>query len=521
MKKIWLIVLAALMLVTFSVPASVDAQTAAKATWTSAIAYYNPTNINPVDQNTNNLNVTYYNTDGTSQASLGAVVNKRQAGELLVGSNTPAGFKGSAVISSGVPLVAVYRQFVAPGEKDRNFSPVLYTAFNNDKSSYKFYIPTFTKSITYLSQVGIQNLDSTPTYLRLDFYAVGAKTVTKRVDLPTPIAAQASYILSALDTNLGLPRTFNGSLIIRAYKNTAYADGDKDARIAAAAQEREQNGRRAYAFEGIPWPADDVATTDVYSASALCKYGRTAQTTYFAVQNLSDELVNIYVQYYDATGKPTTGTATRFAPLLAAKAIRPYTKASISTCSTSTMSGKSGSARFFAMPYNVKPSTTSEPHGTRPIAVTGKVQSNDGLMTGFIGETQGAYKLALPYAPWGPATGDERAYISVVNVGNEPITDMVATYYYYDDGGTLQTATHVLASPTAPLAPHAKASTNPSFAPAGMMGAGGFTGAVEITTAADGPVAQPIISVVRVQRSLVGVRGYATVGEDYNGIPTE
>jgi hypothetical protein len=256
-------------------------------------------------------------------------------------------------------------------------------------------------------------------------------------------------------------------------------------------------------------PLSHAANT-VYLATALCR--RYGLDTFYAVQNASlAASATIRVQYYDTAGAPKTtdGPYT----------IDPGQKKSISTCAPSSgldMTNFTGSARLTST--------------GAPVVAIGKAQGSAGasaatadVFTAFMGEPQGAARLALPFIRWAndanynnPANvgGKQRAYIAIQNLETTPIKVNVK---YYGKAGGSPVATHRLT-----VAGLAKGSSNASDA--GALGAAGmnpgefgyytdntFGGAVIIEADASNPTAK-FIAVARVQ--------HPGVGEDYNAVAT-
>ncbi len=203
----------------------------------------------------------------------------------------------------------------------------------------------------------------------------------------------------------------------------------------------------------------------------------------------------------------------------------PYTigagqKKSITTCLPSdatVMSGFSGSATITSV--------------GAPIVVIGKAQCSVAagkctadkvdVFTIFLGEKQGASKLALPFVRWASDAnynaasnlgGKQRAFLAIQNL--EATTSLVDVEYY-DKVGTLCGTDHLT------IAGLAKANSNPSI-PAGVLGCGtmnagefgyytdgSFGGSVLIKANAANATAK-LIAIARVQNP--------GAGEDYNAV---
>ncbi len=467
-KSLYIIVCFAMVLVLLMPGSTAMAQSATGQTWTSSITYYTPSTT------PGTLNVTYY--QGTNSWTAGPFnLEAHKAGSLFIGSTTvPDNFAGSAVLSANVPIVATYVQF-ASGAANAEYGRMIYNAFSANDAGTPFYVPTVLNAqFGSTSRIGVQNIESAQISATLKFYAVGSTTptVTKTVNIP----AFASYVFSAADSAIGLPSGFNGSLVIETTGGN---------RVVASSEETDDNGRGAYAFEGVA-----SGSNSVYMPSAMCNYGAERQTSYYAIQNAGGSTVTVTIDYYDTTGAKV-GT-------LPATQITAGGKLSTDPCKAGALNNALGSAVI---------------NSTGPVIAIGKIKATNGMATAFVGQSSGFTKLAAPYIRWSSdPTAEWRAYIAIMNVGNANATNIKARYY--DATGTLK-GTHDVATAANPLGKFIKRNTNPQMAGAldanGNFGISPFGGAVEIESD------QPVVVVVRLQRE-VSLGATTRFAEDYNGV---
>lgn len=454
----------------------VKAQYATTTEWHSSITYYT----NSTTGGT--LNVNYF--DGTTAYTAGPFsLSANSAGSINIGATSvPDGFKGSAVISSSVPVYSTYVQFAKTNPT--GYSRSFYTGFSLDQAGTKFYLPTVRANGITTTSIGVQNVESYEITASIKMIPVSGSEVTKTVD----IAPGAAFV-AALDTITGITKPFDGAAVITATKK---GDAATQANIVASAQETQDLAYGVYSYEG-----KKAGSTNIYMASAMCNYmGK--QTSYYAIQNLGTTTASVEVDYY--SGGVIEGTTP-------SQTIAPGAKISVNPCTANKLIGKTGSA--------VIRSTNAQ-----PLLAIGKVATTDGLITAFTGEASGSLKVVAPYIRWAADnTTDFRAYIAVMNVGPSAATNIQAKYY--DATGTLR-GSHVIASGSKPLNVNSKANTNPSLAGALISGSFGFKvdggangGAVEISSD------QPIVVVVRLATTPLTVPGVSIFGEDYNALPAQ
>lgn len=480
MKRAALIMISLVLTIALLLPVLPASAQSTSATWSSAIVYGNPTDFTDCT-----LEVAYINSgaSGVTPVLTTATipVAAHGSGELLIGSlgATLTDFTGSAVVSSNCPLSAVYRQFAAQTSAANStaYSPVLYEAFTGDQAGKTFFLPTFMRSASQFSQVGIQNISD---------FDVKATATFRNSTLAVPadfiVPAKGSRVFTSAEFP-GLPASFDGSLTISAVENVT--SSPRDGQIVVSSQELQTSGRRAYAFVGVKQGAQKL-----YMPAALCNVGTTRQTSYYAVQNAGAAAATVYVEYRTNEGVLITRHT--------AGIVLPGKKVNTNACQARNMAGKSGVAVIYA-----KEIVDGAPKGPlAPLAVVGKVTSTDGLATAFTGQPAGATALTLPYVRWG-ASSTDRSYISIMNAGGGPAT-VTVKYYGINGGAPLKTQTF------SNIPVNGKRSSNPSTF-AGSLAGGVYVGAVEITSN------MPVVALVRTQKTTT-ITGYKTLGEDYTGM---
>jgi len=468
-KSIFNYALVLLMFAVFVPVHSVNAQSSSSQSWTSAIVYFN------TSTDSGSMTVDFY--DGTTTYSSGAIaLTGHQNGTLLVGSvsSLPSSFKGSAVLSAGVPIAVTYYDFVE-GADANNYDRSYYVGFKPSQANAVIYVPTVERAAfgpQLTSRVGIQNIDpSDDATIRLDFYNVGSTTPFFS---PTEtVQEQASYIFSMDDYSANISAGFSGSLIVT-------STGGEE--IVAAAEETADIKRYAYAFEGVAG-----GESLVYVPTMLCRYGGKSQISYYAIQAVGGT-AEVTVKHYDkVTGSQLGTTYTT--------SIAVGSKEGVNPCQHGVSDGAVGSS--------IITSTGAD------VIVIVKVNGNTGLRTAYIAEGSGATNVALPYVRWSnDVTADFRTYIAVMNVSPSTATDVKAEYY--NPAGTLIT-THIIADGGSPLLPLQKGSTWTELA---GMGSGDWEGSVIIKSDQD------VLVTIRATRTTTGLETDAgQFGEDYVGIP--
>ena len=402
----------------YAAPAEASART---ASWVVSVTYQN------VGANSANVHVDFYpEGNGTAIPFDPPALGAGAGASFFIGSvsGLPASFRGSAVMSSTEPLVATVVQFSQdPGFKMR----MLSNGFSSSDGSNQYLIAsTLMNKFNRTTIFSIQNAADADVEATVKFYdADNAGNLASTVKHVIP-AGSSKYIEMDKPADTGLPgatTVFNGSAILTAVLNS---DKSTPANVVSAASELYTNKNVGANFEGVPLSR---AANIIYMATGLCQ--RFGLDTFYAVQNASlTTSASVSVQYFntDGTSKTTDGPYN----------IGPGQKKSISTCAPNSgmdMSNFTGSAKLTS---------------TSPIVAIGKAQGSVGagsatadVFTAFMGEPQGASKLALPFIRWAndanfndPANvgGKQRAFIAIQNLETFPIK--VNVKYYAKTGGS-------------------------------------------------------------------------------------
>jgi len=347
-------------------------------------------------------------------------------------------------------------------------------------------VPSVLHEGYYISRIGIQNIENETVNLTLHFYdSTGVEKVTisdKSID------AQGSYIFQIIDDEDNIPgigSSFNGSLVIEAAKG----DGSP-ARVVAAVEDLQSQGQRSYAYEG-----SSATAKTFYLPYANCRYSTNRQSTVYYVQNAGTADASITVYYY------TTG-GTSIAYYTPAAKIKPGARMLVSACDSrvyTRMNGKNGTARI----------TSS----TQPLVVIGKVTSNNGLSTAFLGRSSGGKDILLPYVEYSKLSSSPRASLSIMNVSSGSATSIYIKYWYKKIDGTFAYQKVTVASSSAPLRRYGKYTAAPRVSGAALDANGNYLGAAEVVSNAN------VVVVVRTSQTITGIPGITTLGEDYTGVP--
>lgn len=482
-------------------PGPVQAQSNSGAvTWTSSIYYFN------TDDAAGELAVDYYTNDGTWAGTTAPDENHKinvpahGSGEVYIGEvNVNSGFKGSAILSSSVKIVAIYEQSPNSGP---NFSRLLYSAFDAAQGSDTIYVPAFSRNTKgYMTQLGVQNVSDVAAKITVDVYDKNGAAVGHAEQ--TGVGSQTSFILSAdpkAQQVVYKPTTQTDfSAIVKITKSNP-ADPGNDPLAVAAVEELQMNGRRAYAFEAVP----TATTGPILMPSFLCKSGHGAQTTYYAIQNVGDTDTSVVIKAYKDTGDPL-GVDYPIAKIPA------HGKFAFNACSLTKTKAGSGWAVIQSKGYG----TNGQP---QPLAVMGKVQGGDGLATAFTGMTDGSDQVFLPYVLW--TATPVKSYRSTIGITNAGGAGKAQVTFYRNDEKSFTFSVDLKKNGKLTFDPSTVQKSLPADQKV-LRSDGSFHGAVEIhvTEAADTNNPPKLISVVRMERKVSGVTGYTYFGEDYTGVP--
>lgn len=471
MKKSKLIPLLAASAIAMGSLGIARADTAYTASFTTSITYQN------IGSGTATVVVTFYAENSGTAINGGSYTLAPGASSSLFAGNVaglPAGFRGSAVLSSNEPIAATMVQ-ISTGTgtlvRNRPLSNGLAEGANN-----VLLATVLRNRFDTTSRFAIQNTESTPINFTLRIFNADAGGALVATDTKNNVPPN-SAIYYDMGTLAGIPDNFNGSATIEA-----------TGRVVASVMELSVSGVAASAFEGVTGGSNTV-----YMPTALCNaFG--GYNSFYAVQNTStSQAANVTVTYKDLNNN-TVGTQTA--------TINPGAKQSFATCDGGMGNNFNGSAII----------TSSG----APIVAIGKV-TGLGVSSAFVGASTGAAKLALPYVRWTPTavynSGQrQRAFIAIQNIGGPLAAGAVTVRYVDKNGTTLQTQN------LGALGTGAKQSVNWSqvggdtdfgFYPSD----GSFGGGAII----EGPAGSQLVAVVRIQSSDPG--GATGVGEDYTGIP--
>lgn len=474
-----ILVAIALLITSFGIASA--QQPAYNTSFVTSITYQN------VGSGTATIQFQFYNEKSGTSINVTRTLNAGASDSMFVGGLTgsealPSNFLGSAVLGSNQPIVATLVQIPQSSTvKNRPLSNGFSAATSN------VLLATVLKSqFNTTSKFSIQNADSDSVDITLKIYQVGnSAPIATLTETNIPPGAAKYYDMGTI---AGLPSSVNGSATVSAVRSGT----STPANIVGSVLELSTNSVQATAFEGVP-----AGASTAYVATALCQLSGTNASTAYAVQNVGTVATNVTVTY-------SPGGATQ------TKNIPPGAKESFLACDVNSPN-YSGAAKL----------TTDN---NQPIVVIAKAFATPSFSTAFLGESQGASKLALPYVRYTSdanfATGTrQRAFIAIQNVGTSPVSGV--TVSYRDKLGNV-IGTHTISS----IAPGAKANSNATLAtgdtakllefgnPEANPG-GGFGGGAVI----EGPAGSQLIAVVRIQTFDPSTG--ASVAEDYNGIPIQ
>lgn len=500
-SQVWAIALIVALLLSafgFAAPTEASART---ASWIVAVTYQN-VGVAPAE-----VTVNFYAEGSGTPISFtppGGLLGVGAGASFSIGSvsGVPAGFRGSAVMSSTEPLVATVQQSSTQADV---FVRMLSNGFSQTDSASQYLVATtLANKFNRTTVFSVQNAADAAVRATVKFYdADNAGALAGQITHVIPVGS-SKYIEMDNPATTGLPAattSFNGSAIITAVLDS---DGTTPANIVAAASELYVTTNVGANFEGVPLSR---ASNTVYMATALCKAFEL--DTNYAVQNASlTTPAEITVQYYNLDGsvKTTDGPYS----------IGPGQKKSIIGCSPSSganMANFTGSAKITST--------------GAPIVAIGKAAPSAGasaakqnVFTAFLGEPAGYSELALPLVRWASnanfttaKTSRQRTTLAIQNLETTAIK--VNVQYFGKSGGT------ALATETLTIAGLSKGNSSASTAGAlGMDGMnagefgyytdGTFGGGVIISAHPDNPNAK-FIAIAR-----HAFPGYA---EDYNGQP--
>lgn len=458
----------------------------AQPTWSSIIAWFNPTG----NADSSGLSVVYFRDDGTSIPSAPIEVAAHSSGTLYIGSILhDQDFKGSAVLSANMQVLAVYKQ--AAGAREA-YSPILYNSFGLSNSGSPFYLPYVQRQRDFDSQIGIQNVEPVSVDVLVTFYNSISNSEFDDPGGWHTILPQSTWIFNLSDKT---DTSFSGAAKITTRQTEKPAS---TGRVVAVVKEMQAAGRRAYAYEGVNGGEDTI-----FLPSAFCEVGDNKMTTRYVVQNLHDsETASVSIVFYDGNKGNTADPLATLGPV----SINAGYNAIFDACDSSVASAIRGK----------KVSAVVVSAGGQPLGAVGNVISDDGLLTAYTAlrmqsaaDGGGVYRMVFPYVEWATSKKGYRTTITVMNLGSANAVNMRADYYGND--GSPIAVDFPMATDTSPLLPYAIRNSSAVISRAVDMSSNGFTGAVIISSD------QPMAAVAHVERA-VDVDGYGTLGEDYTGI---
>lgn len=467
-------------------PAGSARAAAYDATWQVSVTYQNVSaNETPVtftffaENSATPIAFTPVNADGSSMLKPGASTS------LAVGSvsGMGAGFKGSGVLSANEPVVATIVQ-ISNGITNRPLS----NGFNaEDGASRQLVASVLKNEFSHTTSMSVQNVESGPIDVTVQFFAVGATTPTYTATATNLPANAAKYFDAGKINELGA--RFNGSAVVTA----KMAGSATDAKTVVTVNELGTTSNSSKSFEGTP-----DSSAKVYMASALCKFASAQYTHSYAIQSTGGTATFNIV--YKRAGQADIAQG-------------PFTlndgqKQSVQGCDV-LPAGSNGSAVIERI------------SGTGTLVALGKINGG-GVTSAFLGTSTGAAKLALPYVRWSNDANynsgkRQRAFIAIQNIGGAAATNV--RVQYIDRNGTVL-GTHSLGT----VNPGAKANSNPSLVP-GVLDAcqrfGEYGGGADCLGTSFGAGAYvladggaQLTAVVRIQGGI----GALGSGEDYNGM---
>ncbi|OQA41468.1 MAG: hypothetical protein BWY52_02555 [Chloroflexi bacterium ADurb.Bin325] len=499
-SRVWAIALVVALVVS-AFGAAITQASARTTSWIVAITYQN-VGSNPAD-----VTVNFYPEGSGTPISFtppGGPLGAGAGASFSIGSvsGVPAGFRGSAVMSSTEPLVATVQQTSPDADV---FVRMLSNGFSQADSASQYLVATtLANKFNRTTVFSVQNAADAAVRATVKFYdADNAGALAGQITHVIP-AGSAKYIEMDNAATTGLPgglTSFNGSAIVTAVLDS---DGATPANIVAAASELYVTSNLGANFEGVPLSR---ASNTIYMATALCKAFE--MDTNYAVQNASlTDSAQITVQYYNLDGslKTTDGPYN----------IGPGQKKSIIGCSPSSganMAGFTGSAKITSTGAAIVAIGKAAPSA-------GASPAKQNVFTAFLGEPAGYSKLALPLVRWASdanfttaKSSRQRTTMAIQNL--EASTIKVNVQYFGKSGGT-PLATETLTIPGLSKG-NSSASTAGALGKDGMAPGefgyysdGSFGGGVIISAHPDNPNAK-FIAIAR-----HAFPGYA---EDYNAQP--
>jgi hypothetical protein len=485
-----------------------------------------------------NLNLTFYDAESATTVNYqlidtsGAarVIPSMASASLSVSavSSLSSTARYGAVVTSNQPLIATMMQ-VANDSVIR--TQPISNGFRASDASGTIVLPAVMKSCfsdKLTTRFSVQNAGATTiTDLAITLkWPSGVSTTTGITGLPANFTAGDVLHFDMATINVGTVASgtptgcgFNGSAIITSATGT----------LVATAVELSTVNKYANSFEGLPGTTADGALT-LYFPSAMCSmnYGDGAQSTSYAVQNLTASpatISTLYTYQIQGTGTWLTKTLTLVIPANG--------KGSIPGCDASktTAVGNTNSFTGNGMPANAvgyaKITSTQKIVGLQKVngagisaATPAVISGGSTVYTPFVRYTTSCF-LARVTAAVCRSESRQRTLFAIQNIGTGPTTIKMTLYNYLGDiVGTYQTTSSVAAGAKISINPTMATPTSPyvtaDLSEFGYTLVGSnmvYAGSAKFEALAGGS------SSIAVVTRVVGMTPLGQTGDDYNGTP--
>jgi hypothetical protein len=462
--------------------------------------------------------ITMTNSDGSAR-----VIPANASASLAVSSisTLSSTWKGGAVVTSTQPLIATLVQ-VANDSLIR-VRPVS-NGFGASNGGNTVIIPTVLKTCfadKLTTRFNIQNVSGSSASVTLTTYWPNGTVSYTNGPFTLASGAVKAYDMGTISpgsvpNGVTLPTgcAFNGSAIITSNQP-----------VVATALEASTINRYANSFEGF---ASTAGANKVYMPSAMCSvdYGDGAQSTAYAIQNVTGSSVTATVKYYYKvrTGN-TLGSAQDNTSSPLSVTIPAFGKASVPGCdgSKAEFSNVTGTG----MPISSVGSAVIESSAANSIVAVGKVVGA-GITAASPGLTAGGTTINVPYVRYSTlcftpvATSEvcrneprQRTMFAVQNLG---ATAATVTMTLYDHTGTsvgTATSASIPAGGKVSMSPANVTAVSTAGTPASEFGYWVVDGNLVYAGSATFTSSASIGVTVRV----LNMTPLGQAGEDYNGIP--
>lgn len=339
----------------------------------------------------------------------------------------PAGFLGSAVVSSNQPISATWLGFDAANP---DVNRTLYNGFV--EGARTVFMPSIASGYNdQTSTIAVQNTENSPANITVRLFERFSGALAAQFNDTIPANASHYFDVSNLPAGISLAPPWTGSALVES----------TGARLAVAVHQPRLSSAGASVFEGVAGGG-----TSVYFPSVLYLSGARAMTTNLSVQNTANAPANVDVTFYNPNGSPAG---------VGRVALGPYQKQNVTPATAGLPAGWSGSA------------IARSSVGIAAVANTNGVE----LSTAYAGAVVASARGSLPLIRWA-APGDARGLRTTIEVLNvDPGLPADITIKYYDQAGALVNAPSFRNVPPAGKVTHS---------PGEFVGDGAFAGTVEI-----------------------------------------